>query len=53
VWRNKITFRYGRQKAFFIGIGELIKNKKSSNRKQDKVDLDILLQSQKYPPQKK
>jgi len=53
VWRNKITFRYGRQKAFFIGIGELIKNKKSSNSKQDKVDLDILLQSQKYPPQKK
>ena len=47
VWKNKKTSRYGRQKAFFIGIEELIKNKKASKRKQDKVDLSILLQSQK------
>jgi len=47
VWKNKKTSRYGRQKVFFIGIAELIKNKKASKRKQDKVDLDILLQGQK------
>lgn len=45
VWENKRTSRYGRQKVFFIGINELIKNKIASKRKQDKVDLDILLQS--------
>lgn len=44
VWKNKRTSRYGRQKAFFIGRDELIKNKKASKRKQDKVDLGILLQ---------
>ncbi len=47
VWQNKKTSRYGRQRAFFIGIDELIKNKKASKRKQDRVDLDILLQSRK------
>ena len=43
VWKNKITGFYGRQKVFFIGINELIKNKKISKRKQDQADLDILL----------
>jgi len=47
VWKNKITSRYGRQKVFFIGIDELIRNKRASKRRQDKIDLDILLQGQK------
>lgn len=43
VWRNKTVGTYGREKVFFIGLNELIKNKKISKRKQDLVDLDILL----------
>ncbi|MBI4712929.1 MAG: hypothetical protein HY762_06495 [Planctomycetes bacterium] len=42
VWRNKTAGIYGKQKVFFIGIKELIKNKKSSGRKQDEVDLERL-----------
>lgn len=43
VWKNKTIGKYGRVKVFFIGINELIRNKKISKRKQDKVDLDILI----------
>lgn len=43
IWRNKNISKYGNQRVFFIGINELIKNKKLSNRKLDKVDLEILL----------
>jgi hypothetical protein len=42
VWKNKRTFRYGAQKAFFMGRSQLIKNKKASSRKQDKLDLKVL-----------
>jgi hypothetical protein len=45
VWENKKVSRYGTEKVFFIGRDELIKNKKASKRKQDKVDLEILLQA--------
>lgn len=44
IWKNKKISQYGKQKVFFIGINELIKTKKASTRKQDKLDLDILLQ---------
>lgn len=47
IWKNKKEFPYGREKVFFIGINELIKNKKATKRKQDKVDLDMLLQVKK------
>ena len=43
VWKNRKSGMYGEEKVFFIGKNELIKNKKASRRKQDKVDLDILL----------
>lgn len=45
VWKNKTIGKYGRKKVFFIGINELIKNKKISKRKQDKLDLDILIKT--------
>ena len=45
VWRNKKRALYGQERAFFIGLEELIKNKKASKRKQDEVDLDILLKA--------
>ncbi len=47
IWSHKQTGIYGKEKVFFIGINELIKNKKASKRKQDKVDLDILLRAKK------
>lgn len=43
IWRDKTIGSYGKQKVFFIGLKELIKNKRKSNRKQDKADLEILL----------
>lgn len=46
-WKNKKTFFYGKQKVFFIGIDDLIKSKKASGRKQDKADIEILLQAKK------
>ncbi len=42
VCEKKQTGTYGKEEAFFISRDELIKNKEISNRKQDKVDLDIL-----------
>ena len=42
VWENKRKGVYGRKKVFFVGLKELIKNKKLLNRNQDKVDLEIL-----------
>lgn len=47
VWKNKKTGIYGKEKVFFIGIGELIKNKKILKRKEDKVDLNILSAARK------
>ncbi|MDP2921274.1 MAG: nucleotidyltransferase [Candidatus Omnitrophota bacterium] len=42
IWKNKKRGKYGNEKIYFIGIKELIKNKKASNRKQDQADLEIL-----------
>lgn len=42
VWEKKQTGTYGEEEVFFIGREELIKNKEMSNRKQDRVDLDLL-----------
>jgi len=43
VWKNKRTGTYGKEKVYFIGLNELIANKRKSKRKQDKADLEILL----------
>lgn len=48
IWKGKISGIYGKQKVFFIGLDELIKNKKATKRKQDKVDLDILPSVKKH-----
>jgi len=47
VWENKTIGAYGKQKAFFIGFDELIKNKQKSGRKQDNVDVSILISRKK------
>ena len=44
IWANKKIANYGKEKVFFIGKDELIKAKNASGRKQDKADLEILLQ---------
>ena len=42
VWKNRTSAKYGRQRIYFIGLKELLKNKKALNRPQDKIDLDNL-----------
>ena len=37
-WEDKKIGTYGKQKVFFIGLAELIKNKKLVNRQQDRID---------------
>lgn len=47
IWKNKAAGRYGNQKAFFMGLKELIKNKKRSGRGQDNVDAALLISRKK------
>ncbi|MFA5143522.1 MAG: hypothetical protein WC522_05090 [Candidatus Omnitrophota bacterium] len=49
-WENRAIGTYGRQKVIFIGFNELIKNKKKSGRKQDDVDISILMSKKKRRP---
>ena len=42
IWRNRVRGLYGRHAIFFIGLNELIKNKRSSPRKQDILDIEKL-----------
>lgn len=43
VWAGKAVGVYGKQKAVFIGVDELIKNKRNTRRKQDDVDIALLM----------
>ena len=45
VWKNKVRGNYGNIQTYFIGLNELIKNKKVIKRLQDKIDLKILLKA--------
>ncbi len=47
IWKKRAKGTYGSEKVSFIGIDELMKNKKKSKRKQDKVDIDVLLLAKK------
>ena len=42
IWKGKTVGRYGKQKIYFVGKSELIKNKKMIGRKQDEIDLKFL-----------
>lgn len=42
VWKHRKAGSYGNQKVFFIGLEDLIKNKRASKRGQDQVDLETL-----------
>jgi hypothetical protein len=41
-WKNRTKGRYGKAKVFFIGLSELIRNKKAAGRKQDQADFELL-----------
>lgn len=47
VWDDKVTGKYGDIDVYFIGLKELIKNKSATKRKQDEIDLEILLSFKK------
>jgi len=47
IWKNKKVGRYGKERVFFIGLADLIKNKKSTNRPIDKFDLKALAKAKK------
>ena len=42
VWRGRKTGTYGREKTYFIGRRELVKNKKATGRFIDLSDLELL-----------
>ena len=42
IWKHRARGRYGRELAWFIGRSELLRNKRLSGRRQDKVDIEIL-----------
>jgi hypothetical protein len=42
IWKNRKKGVLGKTKVNFIGLAELIRNKKKSKRKQDLADLEIL-----------
>lgn len=42
IWYNKVVGKYGNQKANYIGLVELMKNKMASGRLQDKADYKVL-----------
>ncbi len=44
IWANKTTGPYGKQRVLFIGLQELIINKRLVNRQQDRLDLKLLLE---------
>lgn len=47
IWKNRVTGDYGSEKVCFIGLDELIKNKKMSGRPSDKIDIDLLEKNRK------
>ena len=47
VWKNKIKGHYGKVSVYFIGLKELIKNKRHTGRPQDKLDLSFLISGKK------
>jgi predicted nucleotidyltransferase len=46
-WENREIGDYGAERIYFIGLDDLIKIKKRSNRLQDKIDLELLLKAKK------
>lgn len=47
IWRNRVIGGYGSEKVYFIGLDDLIENKKMSGRPSDKIDLALLEKNRK------
>ena len=43
VWENRYSGTYGKTQVDFIGLDQLIKNKKAAGRTQDLADVEMLL----------
>ncbi|MFH1352141.1 MAG: hypothetical protein ABIH68_01045 [bacterium] len=46
-WKNREKVKYGRTMINFIGMADLIKNKRKAKRKIDEVDIEMLLKARK------
>ena len=53
VWKHRVRGTYGRTKANFIGLDQLIRNKQESGRSQDLVDLKTLQQKPRKTRERK
>ena len=42
IWKNRLEKRFGKVKAHYIGLDDLIRAKKASGRLQDRADLQVL-----------
>jgi hypothetical protein len=42
IWQNRVIGEYGSERVYFIGLEDLIRNKKQSNRPTDQIDIDLL-----------
>ena len=47
IWQNRVTGEYGSEGVHFIGLDDLIKNKKMSDRPSDKIDIPLLEKNRK------
>jgi hypothetical protein len=47
IWKNRVVGEYGSEKVFFVGLDDLIKNKKMSDRPSDKIDIELLEKNKK------
>lgn len=47
IWQNRVTGDYGSERVYFIGLDDLIKIKKISNRPSDKIDIRLLEKTRK------
>ncbi|MBI2982265.1 MAG: hypothetical protein HYY44_08270 [Deltaproteobacteria bacterium] len=47
IWGNKASGTLGSEPVYFIGLKELVKNKKAARRKQDLADLELLEKAKK------
>ena len=53
IWQSRKSGLYGKEKVYFIGLNQLIKNKEAAHRKQDMADLDLLKKAQQRLKNKK
>lgn len=48
-WKNKKRVQYGKTPIYILGLGDLVKSKKKSGRRQDLLDLENLSRKKRTP----